>query len=78
MPVYETLPGWPEELADVRDYDSLPAAAKRYLARIEELLGRPVSIVSVGPDREQTIFCERPAREHRAWPRPQPRTPANA
>jgi len=78
VPVYETLPGWPEELADVRDYDSLPAAAKRYLARIEELLGRPVSIVSVGPDREQTIFCERPAREHRAWPRPQPRTPANA
>lgn len=78
VPVYETLPGWPEELADVRDYDSLPAAAKRYLARIGELLGRPVSIVSVGPDREQTIFCERPAREHRAWPRPQPRTPANA
>jgi len=78
VPVYETLPGWREELSTVRSYDALPAAAKRYLARIGELLGRPVSIVSVGPDREQTIFCERPAHQQAPWPRPQHRTPANA
>jgi len=77
-PVYETLPGWSEELSTVRTYDALPTAAKGYLSRIEELLGRPVSIVSVGPDREQTIFCDRTTDRQKPWPRPQHRTPANA
>jgi adenylosuccinate synthase len=72
VPVYETLPGWREELDGVRDFAALPAAAKRYLARIGELLGRPVTIVSVGPDRDQTIFCDRPTSPDRAWPRSQP------
>ena len=76
-PVYETLPGWREELATVRSHAALPAAARGYLARLGELLGRPVSIVSVGPDREQTIFCDRPHAQA-PWPRPQQRTPANA
>jgi adenylosuccinate synthase len=78
VPVYETLPGWSEDLSTFRSYDALPAAAKAYLARIGELLGRPVSIVSVGPDREQTIFCDRTAHEQKPWSRPQSRTPANA
>ena len=78
VPVYESLPGWQEELSTVRSYDALPAAAKGYLARIGELLGRPVTIVSVGPDREQTIFCDRTALQQQPWPRPQHRTPANA
>jgi adenylosuccinate synthase len=78
VPVYETLPGWSEDLSVVRSYDALPAAAKAYLARIGELLGRPVSIVSVGPDREQTIFCDRTAHQQKPWPRPQQRTSANA
>ena len=78
VPVYETLPGWTEELTDVRSYAALPAAARRYVERIGELLGRPVSFVSVGPDRDQTIFCETAARDSRPWPRPQPRTPAPA
>jgi adenylosuccinate synthase len=78
VPVYETLPGWPDELSGCRDYEALPAAAKGYLGRIGELLGRPVTIVSVGPDREQTILRERPASGHPAWPRPQHRTPAGA
>ena len=78
VPVYETLPGWEEDLSTVRSYDALPAAAKAYLARIGELLGRPVLTVSVGPDREQTIFCDRTAHEQKRWPRPQHRTPANA
>ena len=77
-PVYETLPGWQEDLSTIRRYDALPAAAKAYLSRIGELLGRPVLIVSVGPDREQTIFCDRTAHEQAPWPRPQHRTPANA
>ncbi|MGA1617299.1 MAG: adenylosuccinate synthase [Pirellulales bacterium] len=58
-PEFETLPGWPEELSGVRSEADLPEAARRYIARISELLGRPVSIVSVGPDREETIVCGR-------------------
>ncbi len=56
VPIYETLPGWPEELTEVRQEADLPAAACRYVDRIGELLGRPVTIISVGPDRDQTIF----------------------
>ena len=77
VPVYETLPGWQEDLSVVRSYAALPQNAKRYLARIGELLGRPVTIVSVGPDREQTIQCDRSAATEASWPRPQ-RTPATA
>ena len=77
VPIYETLPGWQEDLSSLRSYDDLPATAKRYLARIGELLGRPVAIVSVGPDREQTIFCEPPATQQKQWPRHPLRTSAN-
>lgn len=76
-PVYETLPGWREELTAVRKYDDLPENARRYLARIGELLGRPVTVVSVGPDRSQTILCPTASRP-RAWPRHQHPSPANA
>ena len=55
-PVYETHKGWNTSLTDIRDYDKLPENAKEYLARLEELLGVPISIVSVGPGRDQTIF----------------------
>lgn len=55
-PVYETLPGWQQEISSVRRYGDLPAACRAYLERISQLLGRPVEIISVGPDREQTIF----------------------
>jgi adenylosuccinate synthase len=58
-PEFETLPGWSEELSGVRSEADLPEAARRYIARIGELLGRPVTIVSVGPDREETILCGR-------------------
>jgi adenylosuccinate synthase len=54
-PVYETLPGWEEDISTVRRLADLPAAARRYVDRIAELIGLPVSIISVGPDREQTI-----------------------
>lgn len=55
-PVYETHKGWKQKLSDIREYQKLPQQAKDYLARLEELLGVPISIVSVGPDREQTIY----------------------
>lgn len=56
-PVYETLPGWEQEIDHVRTWEDLPANAHRYLARISELVGCPVAVVSVGPEREQTIFA---------------------
>src|SRR5687767_7843839 len=54
-PVYETLPGWREDLTGVRKKQDLPTAARRYVDRIGELVGLPVWLASVGPDREQTI-----------------------
>jgi adenylosuccinate synthase len=54
-PVYETLPGWNEEVSSCRTWRELPPAAQSYLNRISELLARPIEIVSVGPEREQTI-----------------------
>src|SRR5581483_3714015 len=56
-PVYETLPGWAEDVSGARRLADLPANARRYVERLGELLGLPVSIVSVGPDRAQTIVC---------------------
>lgn len=54
-PVYEVFEGWQEDLSTVATYDALPANAKRYIERIEALMGIPVKIVSVGPKRDQTI-----------------------
>jgi adenylosuccinate synthase len=56
-PVYETLSAWREPLGEARKLGDLPAAARRYVDRLGELIGLPVGIVSVGPDRAQTIFC---------------------
>ena len=54
-PVYETLAGWPEDLRGIRKLDDLPANARLYLDRIQELIGVPIELVSVGPERDQTI-----------------------
>ncbi len=54
-PVYETLPAWRQPIGAARKLGDLPAAARRYVDRLSELVGLPVSIISVGPDREQTI-----------------------
>jgi adenylosuccinate synthase len=56
-PVYESLPAWGMPLDGVRKLSELPAPARRYVDRISELLRLPVSLISVGPDREQTIRC---------------------
>lgn len=55
-PVYETMPGWSGDISGCRAYGDLPQAARDYIGRIEELLDIPVRIVSVGPDRDQTIL----------------------
>ena len=54
-PVYEELPGFTEDLSVCRSFDELPAAAKHYIARVEELLGCPVKMVGVGPARDQSL-----------------------
>jgi adenylosuccinate synthase len=57
QPVYETLPGWGKDISGCRKLADLPAAARKYVDRLSQLHGLPVKIVSVGPDREQTIMC---------------------
>ncbi len=59
-PIYETLPGWEEDISSLRRYEDLPVQVKGYLKRIEELTGIPVQIVSVGPGREETIILNNP------------------
>jgi len=59
-PVFEELPGWREDLRGVRVFEELPRATKNYLKRLEELAGVPIQIVSVGPDREETIVIDNP------------------
>jgi adenylosuccinate synthase len=55
-PVYENLPGWSERLTDLRSLDVLPTTARRYVERIEQLIGVPVKMISVGAGREETIL----------------------
>jgi adenylosuccinate synthase len=55
-PVYESVPGWSEDITAARKLADLPPGARRYLDRVSELVGLKVSVVSVGPDREQTIM----------------------
>ncbi|WP_203329015.1 adenylosuccinate synthase [Candidatus Laterigemmans baculatus] len=62
-PIYETIPGWNEPVDDARRVDEFPAGAIDYVRRIEALVGVPVGILSVGPDRAQTIFVDSPVAE---------------
>jgi adenylosuccinate synthase len=57
-PIYETLPGWSAPTQGVREYDALPAEARSYLKRLEEITGVPAAIVSTGSGRHETIFRE--------------------
>ena len=59
-PVYEEMPGWTESTEGVRDYDSLPENAKKYLTRMQEIVGVPVDIISTGPERDETIILNHP------------------
>lgn len=55
-PIYETLPGWDEDLSQIKTYEELPENAKGYITFIEKITGVPVVMVSVGPDINQTII----------------------
>jgi adenylosuccinate synthase len=55
-PIYESWPGWTAPTKGVRDYAKLPAAAQRYIARLEEVSGVPVGLISTGSDRAETII----------------------
>ncbi|MCD6389796.1 MAG: adenylosuccinate synthase [Desulfobulbaceae bacterium] len=59
-PVYEEIPGWQEDISGVRSVDDLPAAARDYVKRIEDLTETPTAILSVGPDRAETILLKNP------------------
>ncbi len=60
VPVYEELPGWHESTLGVTRLEDLPANARRYLERLEELAGVPLDVISTGPDRDQTIVLRHP------------------
>ena len=55
-PLYHTLPGWKQTICDFRNFDDLPQAAKDYVYYIEKAVGCPIGLVSVGPDRAETII----------------------
>ena len=59
-PIYETLPGWDEDISGIRSYQDLPDTTRAYLERVEALTETPVQIVSIGPGREQTIVLNNP------------------
>ena len=54
-PVYEVLPGWDEDISEATTFEQLPENARRYVQRVEEIVGRPIEMVGVGPKRSQTI-----------------------
>ena len=60
VPVYDELPGWQEDVTSARAWKDLPAAARNYLKRIEEIIEVPFSIISVGPGREESIILKNP------------------
>ena len=59
-PVYETLPGWSEDISGIRKLEDFPQNVRSYLDRISELTQTPIHIISVGPDRDQTIVLKNP------------------
>ncbi len=61
-PIYETLPGWAEATVGLTHWEQLPGNARRYLERMQALIGVPIDMVSTGPDRVQTILLRHPYR----------------
>lgn len=58
IPIYEILPGWQEEISHCKTFAELPQQAKAYIAKVEEISGIPVGMISVGPRRDQTIVIK--------------------
>ena len=61
-PIYETLPGWSETTAGLTNWEQLPVNARRYLERMQVLIGAPIDMVSTGPDRVHTVLLRHPFR----------------
>ncbi len=59
-PIYESHPGWAEDISGIREFEALPENARKYLERIQELAETPIQIVSVGPGRDETIVLDNP------------------
>jgi adenylosuccinate synthase len=59
-PVYEELEGWSDDIRGIRNFNDFPTEVKRYIARLEELAGVPVILVSTGPDRDETVIAYSP------------------
>jgi adenylosuccinate synthase len=62
-PVYETFGGWTESTIGITQWSQLPANAQAYLARVQEVAGVPIDMVSTGPDRDETILLRHPFKE---------------
>ncbi|TXH89602.1 MAG: adenylosuccinate synthase [Rhodoferax sp.] len=60
VPIYETISGWTDSTVGVTEYDKLPANARAYLQRIQEVTGVPIHVVSTSPDRDHTIMMRHP------------------
>ena len=60
QPVYEEMPGWSESTLGAQSLEELPANARAYIKRVEELVGAPIDIISTGPDRNETIVLRHP------------------
>jgi adenylosuccinate synthase len=60
VPIYEELEGWNSDCTAARKFEELPPNAQKYVRRLGELIGKPIEIVSVGPEREQVIIIDRP------------------
>jgi adenylosuccinate synthase len=60
VPVYDSLPGWSESTFGVTEWGRLPANARRYLERVQQIIGAPIDMVSTGPDRDHTILLRHP------------------
>jgi len=57
-PIYEEMPGWTEEIDQASSFSELPETARAYVARLQELIDRPIEMISVGPARDAIIMCE--------------------
>jgi adenylosuccinate synthase len=59
-PVYEQVDGWREAVKDAKGLEDLPVNSRRYIKRIEELIGVPVGMISMGADRDRTLILQNP------------------
>ena len=70
VPIYETFPGWTEDISAARTLDDLPRNARDYVAALEEMITAPISVIGVGPGpRRDRVVVPRPARPDRAYQR---------